>query len=347
MGKKEILANLLYYSGLLRPAARLARNSVLILTYHRLRQDGPRLANSEIFDQEVFGPSQHEFERQIKWLRGDFDVLSEGELLGVLKEQRSYKNRFAAITFDDGYADNYELAYPVLRALSVPAIFFVCPGLLNSRRVGWWDAIAYLIKKSHRSFITIRGTNFPMGSEKSLAIRELTTWMKLRSARETTDLVPELAQACDVELPDPSLQDRQFMTWEQLREVSQNGIAIGSHTYSHPVLATLDESLQEWELKESKRALEAQLRRPVRTLAYPVGGYEHFTPQTMRIAKDAGYECAFSAQTGYNQPGAYPYNIRRIVCRDSFDPLFACSTLFPRVFSWLRPIPASHQIGVL
>lgn len=345
MGKKEILANLLYHSRLLRPAARLSARNILILTYHRIRPDGPIDVGSEPFDNKVFGPTQSEFARQVKWLQENFEVLSEEGLLDLLRERKSYPSRFAAITFDDGYRDNYTLAYPVLRAHAAPAIFFVCPGLIDSRKVGWWDAIAYLVKRSHRPEITVLGKTLPMGPEKQATIGELTDWIKLRPATETAGLVPELAQACGVELPDPSLQDRQFMTWEQLREVGKNGVAIGSHTFHHPVLATLDEPSQAWELRESKAALEAQLNRPIRTLAYPVGGYEHFTPQTMRIAKDAGYECAFSAQTGYNLPEAHPFNVRRIVARDAFDPLFACSTLFPRVFSWLRPIPASHQVA--
>jgi peptidoglycan/xylan/chitin deacetylase (PgdA/CDA1 family) len=293
----------------------------------------------------VFGPTQLEFDRQVKWLKENFDVLSEDQLLPALREPGSYRNRYAALTFDDGYLDNYTLAFPVLRARSAPAIFFICPGLIENRKVGWWDAIAYLVKKSQRSAITVRGTTLSLGADKQATIQRLTTWMKLQPARDTAGLVPELARACDVELPDPALQDRQFMTWEQLREVSRNGVGIGSHTFTHRVLGTLDEQAQEWELKESKRALETRLKRPVRTLAYPVGGYEHFTPQTMRIANNAGYECAFSAQTGYNLPGAHPFNVRRIDCRDAFDPMFACSTMFPRLFSWLREMPASHQLA--
>jgi len=346
MGKKEILANLLYRSRLLRPAAFLSARSILILTYHRIRPDGPIDARNEPFDEKVFGPSQSQFASQVKWLKENFEVLSEDALLSALRERKPFRSRFAAITFDDGYRDNYTLAYPVLRAHAVPAIFFVCPGLIESRKVGWWDSIAYLIKRCKLPTITIHGKSLPMGAEKEAAIAELTSWMKLRPYSETADLVPELAAASEVDLPDPGLQDEQFMTWEQIREVSQNAVAIGSHTFSHRVLGTLDEPSQEWELRESRVALESHLNRPIRTLAYPVGGYEHFSPQTMRIAKTAGYECAFSAQTGHNLPDLHPFNVRRIVCRDEFDPLFACSTLLPSIFSWLRPMPASHRIAL-
>lgn len=345
MGKKELLANLLYHSRLLLPTASLFPKGILVLTYHRIRSGDPTVPDQDQFDQHVFGPTQHEFERQVKWLKGNFDVLPEESLLSVLREQSTYRSRYAAITFDDGYLDNYTLAYPVLRAHSMPAIFFICPGLIDSRTVGWWDAIAYLIRKSERPAITIHGQIIPLGAEKQVAIRELTTWMKLRPSSDTANLVPELAQACGVDLPDPRLQERQFLTWEQVVEVSRNGVDIGSHTFSHRVLATLDEESQLWELRQSKAALEARLSRPIRTLAYPVGGYEHFTPQTMRLAKEAGYECAFSAQTGYNLPNGQPFNIRRIASTNDFDPLFACSTVFPRAFSWLRPTPASHRIG--
>lgn len=134
------------------------------------------------------------------------------------------------------------------------------------------------------------------------------------------------------------------MTWEQVREVSEHGVAIGSHTRRHPVLATLSEDEQREELITSKYELERQLQGTVRTLAYPVGGYQHFTSASMRIARESGYEGAFSFQTGGNTAGDInPYNIRRVAPSDQLDPLFACGALMPRIFTWSRSLPPSHR----
>jgi len=342
MGKKELLANLLYYSGLWRPVSGWRRNGLVILNYHRIRPDNP--AEACPFDDGVFGPTQSAFERQVKWLRKHFEVLSESEVLDVVRGGGSFRNRFAAITFDDGYRDNYDLALPVLTAHRTPAIFFVCPALIEERQLGWWDIIAYLVKASPRTVIDLHGETIPLGGQKLAAIGTLHTWMKLRPSGETGGLMEELSEVCSVPLPALALRDGQLMTWDQIRDAANRGVAIGSHTHTHRVLAGLTEEDQRWELLQSKAALEVRLERPVRTLAYPVGGYRNFTAVTMRLARDCGYDGAFSFHTGINLPGdGNPYNLRRIAPGDTLDAMFACGAALPQVFSWSHPLPASHR----
>jgi peptidoglycan/xylan/chitin deacetylase (PgdA/CDA1 family) len=342
--KKELLARALYRSRLLELTIPVLPRNIAVLGYHRIRNNRAGCQSEKLFDDEVLGPTQDDFERQVIWLKKHFDVLSESDLLAILAAKSSLRKRYAAITLDDGYRDNYTLAYPVLRAHSLPAICFVCPNLLDTRHLGWWDIIAYLLKATKRPFVKLRDSTFEVSGSREAAIQEIQNWMKALPAHESEDLIPELAQACDVDLPEADLQDSLLMTWEQLLEMSQHGIRTGSHTYSHRVLATLPSELQSCELRESKLRLETRLGTSVRTLAYPVGGYQHFTPETMQLAKEAGYEGAFSFRTGDNRPGAFRFNIRRIAPMDTFGPLFACGTVYPRAFDWLRQMPGSHRI---
>ena len=336
MGKKELLATALYRAGVLGPVRLFQRSQLVVVTYHRIK---PNEAPARTpFDAGVFGPSQAAFQQQVVWLKRNFDVLTESELLDVLRRP-TFRGRFAAITFDDGYRDNYTLAYPVLRAHDVPATFFVCPGVLDSRRVGWWDLIAYFIRHTKKPALTVRGTTRAIEA----AGPHLLHMMKLRTASETEGLMGEVSAACGVPMPDAAAQSEQFMTWDEVLEVSRNGVAIGSHTHTHRVLATLDEDAQRWELSESRATLEARLGRPPRTLAYPVGGYDHFTPATMRIAREVGYEGAFSFHTGANYSGAcHPYNLKRISCTQHLDALFAAGVYLPQVFSWFHPAPVAY-----
>ena len=345
MGKKQFVANLLYYSGLWRPVSRLTAsggNGLVVLNYHRIRPD--HQAEPLQFDEGVFGPDQSTFERQVKWLKRNFEVLAESELLDVIGNARPFRGRFAAITFDDGYRDNYDLAFPVLAAHRVPATFFICPSIIERRRLGWWDIIAYLIKNSTKPCITLRGDVVSLAGGQSAAISMLHGWMKLRPAPETAGLLDELSAACGVPLPDLALEDAELMTWSQIRELNTKGMSIGSHTETHRVLATLSEDEQRWELSRSKTVLESKLGRRIRTLAYPVGGYQNFTAVTMRLARDCGYEGAFSYHTGVNLPSdKNPYNLRRIAPGDHFDAMFACGAALPAAFSWSHPLPDSHR----
>lgn len=339
MSKTELLADVLYHSGLLRPVSLCQPKAAVVLTYHRIRPDG--CPEESLLEDLVFGPTQSEFEEQMKWLKRNFEVLSESELLETLFAS-TYRGRYAAITFDDGYRDNYDLAYPVLRVHSLPAIFFVCPGLLDARRLGWWDLIAYFIKRSEKPSISLLGEVIPLGEEKTEAIPKLNDWMKQLPNTTTINLMEMLSAACGVAFPDAEFQGRHLMTWEQVREVSENGVAIGSHTSTHPVLATLDEAAQKLELAGSRAVLEQKLNSQVRTLAYPVGSYRNFTAATMRIARECGYQAAFSFHSGGNLPGTVnPYNIRRVAAADRLNSMFACGAFMPQRFTWAQPIPPS------
>jgi peptidoglycan/xylan/chitin deacetylase (PgdA/CDA1 family) len=331
ISKKELLSQVLYYSGLLRATAGLGGNGITILTYHRIREDGER--GLYAFDEDVFGPTQSCFERQMKWLKKNTTVLGEGELLDAV-ERPVAKDRYTVVTFDDGYRDNYDLAYPVLRAYSIPAIFFVCPGLLEERRVGWWDLIAYLVKQSAKLQIELRGETLRLGEEKAGAIRKLHDWMKSQPAADTADLVDRLSESSAVSLPPADKQAAELMTWEQVAEVSDNGVAIGSHTHTHRVLATLNEDGQRWELRESKLALERRLGGEVKTIAYPAGRHGNFTQASMRIARECGYRGAFSFHSGGNRVQSLDrFDLHRVSAADSFNPMFLCEVMAPEIFT--------------
>ena len=342
MRTKALAAGFLSHSGLLRCAAPFRKKGIVVLTYHRLRADGS--PQELCLDENVFGPDQHTFEKQIKWLKRHTTLLSEDDLLEVI-DKPSYKEHYAVLTFDDGYRDNYELAYPVLRAHFAPAIFFVCPGLLDRRHLGWWDIIAYMVKRSEKMSICLLGEVLPLGDRKTETMQKLTSWMKSRKSTQTEDLLESLSASCEVPFPSTEFQDAQLMTWEQLREVSRQGIAIGSHTHTHRVLATLTPEGQRWELSQSKNVLEERLGQLVRTVAYPAGSYRNFTPISMRTARECGYEGGFSFHTGGNRPGRVePYDLHRIFAPDDFDAMFAGGTLFPDIFTDPQPKPDSAWI---
>jgi peptidoglycan/xylan/chitin deacetylase (PgdA/CDA1 family) len=171
--------------------------------------------------------------------------------------------------------------------------------------------------------------------------------MKSRGSEKTAPLLAELSAACGVAFPERKLEEEQLMTWAQIAEVSRNGVAIGSHTHTHGVLATLPEGGQRWELGESKRVLEQRLARPVRTIAYPAGSYGNFTPATMRITRECGYTAGFSFHSGGNLLGRVnPYDIHRIPATGIFDPMFACSAFFPEQFTWSQAAPRSYGVTV-
>ncbi len=331
-GKKKFLSDMLLRSRMLGVLQPLVRHSLIIFNFHRIRNDGQAVESS--FDDGVFGPTVSVFEKQMEWLSGRFNILSETELIQLKDETNLPSEPSVAITFDDGYIDNYTLAYPVLKRFEIPAIFFIPSAPLIERKLGWWDIIAYLVKNTSESIVRFKNREFFPREEPEPMIAFFKERMALDPATKTQTLIPELASLCNVALPSRECQDRELMTWEQLREVSQNRIAIGSHTHSHRVLATLSSEVQPNELSRSKKELERRIGLRVRTLSFPVGGYEHFSPTTQKLAKECGYELAFSFNTGVNRRElTNPYDIKRVSAHEDIS-LFAASTIMPRIFIW-------------
>jgi peptidoglycan/xylan/chitin deacetylase (PgdA/CDA1 family) len=221
-----------------------------------------------------------------------------------------------------------------LKKHGVPAVFFIPSKMIDDRQLGWWDLIAFILKETKKPSVSLAGRIFELPREQSSAIRFFHKTMQLEKSADTEGLVTELAAQCGVPIPSKEVMGAEMMSWEELRTLASDGMTIGSHTHTHRVLATLDPEDQREELLRSKAFLEEKLSAPVRSLAYPVGGYAHFTPETRRIAEECGYQVAYSFCTGINRWSEIsPFDVRRIGPALSV-PMIAGTTILPEVFDW-------------
>jgi peptidoglycan/xylan/chitin deacetylase (PgdA/CDA1 family) len=331
-GKKIIISEILQRAKLDRVLRGIQSPHLMIFNFHRIKEDHPQ---EILFDEEVYGPTVGEFRSQVRWLKENTHLISEDELLSSIREKRILPPHSTMITFDDGYIDNFTLAYPVLKELRAPAIFFIPTESIEERKLGWWDLITYIVKKTDRPEVVAdrRGTR-----------QRLLLKMKLQKAEQSAELVNDFARQCGIELPSKEICSRELMTWEQVKIVSDNGITIGSHTHTQRVLATLNAKEQIEEFQRSKAELESLLKKPVRTLAYPVGGYEHFTRETKKLAQQCGYEAAFSFTHEINDARTLDiYGIRRLVPPEELS-LYVGTVALPQFFVKRRsPAEAKHQ----
>ena len=288
-----------------RPAATL-----LVVNYHRIWARGQL---SSEFDDGVFDVDVDTFRLQMEWLRDSTEVLDEERLLDVVERGHwPQRQLLSAVTFDDGYVDCYSLAKPVLDDLGIRAMFFIPVGILQSRQLGWWDIAAYMLKKSVRTSISLRGKVYPLASELSGSLKAILNIFKLEPAERTGTLLAEIAEACGVEPPSPERQDLELMTWTQVRDLKESGHAIGSHAWSHRPLATLTAEEQALEIRNARDALKAETGGNIVSFAYPVGGPSHFNDTSARHVREAGHRLAFSFNTGIaGLPVKDPFRIAR------------------------------------
>jgi peptidoglycan/xylan/chitin deacetylase (PgdA/CDA1 family) len=213
----------------------------------------------------------------------------------------------------------------------VPATFFIPTDLIENRHLGWWDLISFIVNRSSQHVIRYKDEQMVLNGNRSPVVQHFIRKMTSEGSQETRDLVPALSDICGVELPSQDTQDKELMTWQQINEMARSGMTIGSHTHTHRVLKTLPATDQEDELRISKEILHAKIGRPIRSIAYPVGGYTHFTGCTKNLAQMCGYQVGFSFATGINRSPDDTFAIRRVSGPQSLAFLSAKAS-FPAIF---------------
>ncbi len=318
--KRDRLVNGFDRLGLLWALKWFARRpGLLVLAYHRIGE-----AAGQLFDDELFSASVEGFRQQLLYLRSRFDVIGLDEVIARLEGAGPvFRRPTAMITFDDGYRDNYEVALPILREVGLPAVFFIAAGYIDRPRLTWWDRVAYVVKSTTRDTLELDYPE-PLTIDLRQPDRNRATQQILQAYTRTVEIDQErffdhLEAQAGVEVDSEALGRDLFMPWDQVRGLRGGGMAIGSHTYDHPVLSRIPEAIQLSELTRSKHVLESQTDGPIHAVAYPVGGPDAFSDSTKRMVREAGYRAAFSYYGGFNRPDATDlFDLRRMAV-DGYD----------------------------
>lgn len=273
-------------------------NGVYCFNYHRIGDP-----KQTAFDPNVFSCTVEIFEQHLQFFQQYFEIISTDDLLNIYSNN-SVNKKYAVITFDDGYQDNYQFAYPLLKQLNIPATLFIATDFIDQKCIPWWDEVAWIIKLSNPKDIAKCGWI----SESELASLSIAQQIKvilrvIKKDRNSSikEKVAQLRLVSGRSFDLTQLESKLFADWDLVREMADNGIIIGSHTCSHRILSHLSEKEQEQELRASKTKIENELSRATNILAYPVGGFDSFSGVTERLAREAGYRAAFSYINGVNK----------------------------------------------
>lgn len=341
-GRANALAAALARTGLGAVLTRVPTwRGVLVLTYHRIGtpQEG-------VYDPSLWSATQEQLDVQSRYLARHADVVSGDDLPAALARRHG---RRVALTFDDGYRDNHELAFPVLRAHGLPATFFVATGFLDRPRVAWWDEISWMVRTSPRDGIGA-GEWLPAGVSFGDDDRTAPAQLLVRRYwslpdKSTHDYLEWLARECQTGRADPEAAASTWMTWPMVRELRAGGMTVGAHTVDHPVLARLSAAGQAREVGGSVARLREQLGEPVSLFAYPVGARGTYDDTTRACLREAGIKHAFTFWGGHRRPGGQdPFDIPRTwvgpgVSAARFRARVALPQLFARPQAEQEPEP--------
>ena len=277
-------------------------NRFSILIYHRVvREPHP------LFPDEVCAK---EFDWQMRLLRRWFNVLPLREGVARLRAGKLPLNA-ASVTFDDGYADNASIALPILLRHGVSATFFVATGFLDGGRM-WNDtAIEAVCSASgdvlDANCVGLETLDISSIDHRRRAISAILSALKYLPAEDRKKSVDALAIQTGV-----ALVSDLMMSAEQVRTLHANGMEIGAHTISHPILSKLDGKQAVNEMAGSKQRIEEILGSPVTLFAYPNGrpGVDYLR-EHVSMAQELGFEAAVSTAPGVSRPGCDLYQLPR------------------------------------
>lgn len=310
---------------------------VLVLNYHRIGD-----SEGQPWDRTLWSAGAEELDGQLETLARCAEVIDPRQLITAMSGRRG---RRVLITFDDGYRDNYELAFPLLRRYDLPATFFLATGFLDGRLASWWDEIAWMVRRTgsgvqHTPAVPAGTGLLPAGvslatSNHDGVIAELVSRYKALPDGDGERFLDELAHATGSGRCGASDARDLWMTWEMAREMHAAGMSIGGHTVTHPVLARLSVEHQREEIAGCAHRLSEELGVEMRWFAYPVGGRGTFTPLTQQILRECGVELAFSFYGGFVRPSRWdPLDVSRIhVGRGSHRQLLSAALAQPRILA--------------
>lgn len=253
------------------------------------------------------------FEKQIDYFSDNFYILNKNEIFESITNNSPIKDG-VILTFDDGLKDHYRYVYPLLKKRGVAGIFYVPTlpyfqnQLLDVHRVhfllGRFGG-AYIYEQAMRivqpadileekSILFSENTYKKQNSDnKTISVKQLFNY--LIKPEKKTEILTKLMEVCCID--EPSLSADFYLTKDEIFEMENNGMIIGSHSHSHTLLSNLSKEEQDIEIKSSITYLNGILKEKLRTFCYPYGGKLSYNESTLDILKKENIDFAFTVES--------------------------------------------------
>ena len=338
MRKKEILSRIMRscvpVTYLSKTIGR-SNKKLLILAYHRVLNV---IDNEFPYDEELISATIEQFDAQIRYLSNNYNPINEQQLIKHVYDGEDLPDYSVMITFDDGYDDNFNFAYPILKKYSVPAMIFVSTGYINSDETFWYDWLSLLLNGSDSKEIFVPGLDkiFYIDNKQlnKKHLVEILVYLRSIPNNERVSVVESLKSEYSDSIINTSSSLSKPMTWDDIRNMDRDLITIGSHTVTHPIMSMLSEEELEFELLMSKKKIENELNVDVNSIAYPVGMRESINDKVVNQTKMSGYKLGFTYINGINSvPVINKFMLERLhVEKDIDDDYFKSIINFPNLF---------------
>ncbi|KAA3628681.1 MAG: hypothetical protein DWQ09_07525 [Proteobacteria bacterium] len=329
---KLLLISGLQYSGLLDRRRREAmRDHALILMYHRVTPKGVGVPD---YSPNGMSVRPDEFRMHMKFLKQHYNVVPLSRIAAAVRGEQSFLSTMCAVTFDDGWRDVYQYAFPIMKEQSIPTTIYLATGFIDGLPWFWEERAKYLLALLNKrariasfetSFRTATSADLSrFGLERILTLKpshlpgfllEKGRKMKQWETSRKTAMMDMLESVNRDLLLDT---DRPFMNWDEVREMAQAGITFENHTVSHEILSELTPSEAERTIQSAATRISQVLGHTPTHVAYPYGKYDERIRSQMR---HLGASSATTTRSGLVGHTSDPYALNRVnICSEIAGP---------------------------
>jgi peptidoglycan/xylan/chitin deacetylase (PgdA/CDA1 family) len=252
------------------------------------------------------------FEQQMDYLVRHFDVVHL-EHAFASDYQRSGRP-LACVTFDDGFANVFELAFPILERLRIPATVYLVTDLVGSNDTVWFARLHQAICQTRSAEVRLGDCTFTLatGADRARASAQLQEALKPLGPAQHAAALDELFSQLGYDKTQPPWDAFRMLSVEHVQRMSRDDLVrFGAHTVSHRILTRLAPVDARREIETSVTAVAGLVKRPSRSFAYPNGGPKDFDASVADAVRQAGLDYAVTTIEGSNGPGVDHYAIRR------------------------------------
>lgn len=265
-----------------------------VLAYHRVAEMD---AVADI-DNRSISASPRAFRQQMRHIARNYHCVPMPEVLDAVERGVQLPRRPVLITFDDAYRDFAEIAWPILRECGLSATLFVPTGFPDRpERVFWWDRLhrAFLRTSRVRPLYTPFGTLLLTTNEQRLSSLRL---VQREVTNVASDKAMEFIDWLCAELSERPTRQSPVLTWDELRQLANDGVTLGSHTQTHPIVTWLSPEKMRQEIRGSQQDLQREIGAALPIFCYPNGNHSE---EIAQLLKDEGIKVAFTTIPSPNE----------------------------------------------
>ena len=292
-----------------------------VLAYHRVAE----LRDTPTVDSRSVSATPGVFARQMEHLARFYRVVSMPEVLEAVEKGRRLPKRAVLITFDDAYADFAEIAWPILQQFRLPATMFVPTAYPDHpERVFLSDRLYQAFAATRRTEINVS----PFGPLPLLRVDEKRR--SLRAVQDYVTIIPnsqavQLVDSLCVELGLSCARGGNVLSWDQLRQLSREGLTLGAHTRTHAIMTKVTPDQVREEVQGSQEDLKREFGACLPIFCYPNGNHND---TVVSVLLEQGIHLAFTTLTGPNELGSIdPLRLHRTVIKPRTTPAIFCLRL--------------------